>query len=130
MRAKQHFRRFIRRNQRRARVLVRSLLLHALVLALVGLGLLARMSESSDVQLAAAEHAAALAQLDPPASPPALPYLARGSAVPAARADVPLSGAQAPAAARLELAAPSARLAAPVERRWAAAGVARSAPPE
>ena len=77
-RAERRCRRFMRRAQRRGRVLVRSLLLHVLVLALVGLGLLARMSESSDVQLAAAEHAAALAQLDPSAPQAPLPYAARG----------------------------------------------------
>ena len=65
----QRCRRFVRRGRRRARGFVRSLLLHVVVLALVALGLLARMSESSDVQLAMAQRAAALARLDPPARP-------------------------------------------------------------
>lgn len=63
----QRCRRLLRRGRRRARGFVRSLLLHVVVLALMALGLLARMSESSDVQLAMAQRTAALARLDPPA---------------------------------------------------------------
>ena len=65
-------RRFVRRARRRARVLGRSLLLHVLVVVLVVLGLLARMTESSDVQLALAQRAAALARLDASTLPPSL----------------------------------------------------------
>jgi hypothetical protein len=113
----------MRRARRRGRVLVRSFLLHVLVLALVGLGLLARMSESSDVQLAAAEHAAALARLD--AAPSASSH-ARGWSRPAQRGDLSLPGAPPPVSSRLELAA-SAAGGAPVDTGAAAQSLARSA---
>ena len=121
-RAERRYRRFMRRAQRRGRVLVRSLLLHVLVLALVGLGLLARMSESSDVQLAAAEHAAALAQLDPSAPQAPLPYAARGWSPPVPRADVAL-----PLASSSPERARTAQGGAPAETRQAAARSASAA---
>lgn len=128
-RAEQRYRRFMRRAQRRGRVLVRSLLLHVLVLALVGLGLLARMSESSDVQLAAAEHAAALAQLDPPALQSPLPYADRSWPLPAPRADVSLPGARTSVPSGIALPARAAQGTAPADGGQAAR-VARSAPLE
>jgi hypothetical protein len=100
-------------------VLVRSLLLHVLVLALVGLGLLARMSESSDVQLAAAEHAAALAQLDSAGLASPLPYSARAWSLPAPRADLPLLGAPPSASSSVERAGRAAPGGAPVNPRRA-----------
>ena len=86
-------RKLMRKTRRRARVVVRSLLLHLLVLALLGVGLFVRMTESSDLQVAGtrrASLAAALAVADgratalspraaaaplaaPPAAPPAQP---------------------------------------------------------
>lgn len=92
----------MRRARRRARVLARSLLLHVLVLALVGLGLLARMSESSDAQLALAERSVALAQLDRSAAPAALPELSRGGPPPAARASTAPDGPEPPAPSSLD----------------------------
>lgn len=107
----------MRRARRRGRVLIRSLLLHVLVLALVGLGILARMSESSDVQLAEAEHAAALARLDAPASP--LPFATRGGSLPAPRADVLPLGSLPAAASSHERPARAARGGVPAEARRA-----------
>lgn len=109
----------MRRARRRGRVLIRSLLLHVLVLALVGLGILARMSESSDVQLAEAEHAAALARLDAPASASPLPFATRGWSLPAPRADVLPLGSLPAAASSHERPARAARGGAPAEARRA-----------
>jgi hypothetical protein len=44
-------------------VIVRSILLHLVVLTLVGLGLFARMTESSDVQVATTRRASTMAAL-------------------------------------------------------------------
>jgi hypothetical protein len=54
---------FVRRTRRRARVIVRSVLLHLVVLMLVGLGVFARMTESSDVQVASTRRASMMAAL-------------------------------------------------------------------
>lgn len=61
---------WVRRVRRKAPVFIRSLLLHVLVLALLGLALCARLAESSHEQLALAERAATarLAAAHPPQS--------------------------------------------------------------
>ena len=53
----------MRRTRRRARVILRSILLHLLVLGLLGVGLFARMTESSDLQVASTRRASIMAAL-------------------------------------------------------------------
>lgn len=56
-------RKLTRRARRRARVIVRSILLHVIVLGLLGVGLFARMTESSDLQVASTRRASIMAAL-------------------------------------------------------------------
>lgn len=51
------------RARRRAWVIVRSVVLHGIVLGLIGLGLFARMTESSDLQVASTRRASIMAAL-------------------------------------------------------------------
>lgn len=72
-------RRFVRRTRRRARVLWRAVVLHVLVLALILLGLFARMTESSELEWALAQRTAAVARLDARTGPAAAPAHAAAS---------------------------------------------------